>query len=124
MPGFEPAERLTRVTAASHGGSLDTLTLGVEEEFLVVDAATGALVPRSHTVLPAARQALGKEVCSELNLCQIEVGTPVCDTLEEVRAELTRLRRELTAVAADEESAAAVGAEVDAQRADRVGAGR
>lgn len=80
---------------------MDTLTLGVEEEFLVVDATTGELVPRSHAVLPSARQTLGRDVCSELNLCQIEVGTPVCTTLDEVRAALTRLRGELSAVAAD-----------------------
>jgi carboxylate-amine ligase len=81
---------------------LDILTLGVEEEFLVVDATTGALVPRSHAVLPAASRALGTEVSSELNLCQIEVGTPVCTTLAQVRAELTRLRAELSGVAAGE----------------------
>jgi len=81
---------------------LDTLTLGVEEEFLVVDAATGGLVPRSHALLPPARTLLGKEVCSELNLCQIEVGTPVCHTLDEVRVELTRLRVELSSVAAEQ----------------------
>ncbi len=76
MRSADQTQRLTNQGAARHGGGLDILTLGVEEEFLVVDAATGALVPRSHAVLPAARQALGAEVCSELNLCQIEVGTP------------------------------------------------
>lgn len=83
------------------GSSLDTLTLGVEEEFFVVDAATGALVPRSHAVLPYARRTLGEAVASELNLCQVEVGTAVCKTLEEVRLELTRLRRELSAAAGE-----------------------
>lgn len=81
---------------------MDTLTLGVEEEFLVVDAATGTLVPRAHAVLAAARRTIGEEVCSELNMCQIEVGTPVCTTLDEVRAELTRLRCELSVAAAEE----------------------
>jgi carboxylate-amine ligase len=68
------------------------MTLGVEEEFLVVDAATGALVPRSHQLLPRARDVLGEEVAPELNLCQIEVGTPVCQSLDEVRDHLIRLR--------------------------------
>ncbi|MDP8929287.1 MAG: glutamate--cysteine ligase [Actinomycetota bacterium] len=78
---------------------MDSLTLGVEEEFLVVDAATGDLVPRSHVVLPYARRALGEAVTSELNLCQIEFDTPVCTTLKEVRYELTRLRSGLRAAA-------------------------
>jgi carboxylate-amine ligase len=68
------------------------ITLGVEEEFLVVDAASGALVPRSHQLLPRARDVLGEDVAPELNLCQIEVGTPVCQTLDEVRDHLGRLR--------------------------------
>jgi carboxylate-amine ligase len=80
---------------------MDPMTLGVEEEFLVVEAVTGDLVPRSDLVLPAARQRLGDEVAGELNLCQIEVGTPVCHTLDEVRTELTRLRTGLAAGAAE-----------------------
>jgi glutamate---cysteine ligase / carboxylate-amine ligase len=80
---------------------MDRLTLGVEEEFLVVEAATGDLVPRSELVLPHARQRLGDEVAAELNRCQIEVGTPVCHTLDEVHAELTRLRAGVAAAAAE-----------------------
>ncbi|HEX3539352.1 MAG TPA: glutamate--cysteine ligase [Acidimicrobiales bacterium] len=77
------------------------LTLGVEEEYLVVDAASGALVPQSGLVLAAAQQRLGDDVTGEVNLCQIEVATPVCRTLDEVRGHLTRLRRELAAAAAE-----------------------
>ncbi|HTJ76347.1 MAG TPA: glutamate--cysteine ligase [Acidimicrobiales bacterium] len=80
---------------------MDRLTLGVEEEFLVVEAATGDLVPRSDLVLPRARERLGDEVAGELNRCQIEVGTPVCHTLDEVRAALTRLRAGVAAGAAE-----------------------
>jgi carboxylate-amine ligase len=80
---------------------MDPMTLGVEEEFLIVDAVSGDLVPRSNLVLPPAHERLGDDVAGELNLCQIEVGTPVCTTLEEVRAELTRLRSGLAAAAAE-----------------------
>jgi carboxylate-amine ligase len=83
----------------ANGARTDTLTLGVEEEFLVVDEASGALVPRADQVLVHATPALGDAVASELNLCQIEVGTPVCTTLAEIRSELTRLRRGLASAA-------------------------
>ena len=73
--------------------------MGVEEEFLVVDKASGALVPRADRVLTQAAASLGEAVASELNLCQIEVGTPVCTTLAEVRSELIRLRRGLGSAA-------------------------
>lgn len=78
---------------------MDRMTLGVEEEFLVVDAGSLELVPRSRELLPAARRRLGDEVTPELNLCQIEVGTPVCDSLDGVERHLTRLRRGLQAAA-------------------------
>ena len=45
------------------------MTLGVEEEFLVVDAATGALVPRSHQLLPRAT-ANGIVSCIALTLTE------------------------------------------------------
>ena len=71
--------------AGQRSGPMDAMTLGVEEEFLVVDAETGALVSRARTsCCPAARDVLGEAVAQELNLCQIEVGTPVCTTLDEV----------------------------------------
>ncbi len=76
------------------------MTLGVEEEFQVVDLRSGDLVPRAELLLPAARAALGDAVELEFNLCQIEVGTPVCTTLDEVRAHLTNLRHGLGSAAA------------------------
>jgi glutamate---cysteine ligase / carboxylate-amine ligase len=71
------------------------VTFGIEEEFLVVDARSGELVPRSAALLPQAQEHLGDEVTRELNLCQIEVGTPICTTTEEARSHLSRLRNEL-----------------------------
>jgi carboxylate-amine ligase len=85
--------------APQKGNATDAIALGVEEEFLVVDGKSAALVPRADRVLPPARSLLGDEVASELNLCQIEIGTPVCHTLSEVRTELARLRRGLASAA-------------------------
>lgn len=78
---------------------MQPLTMGVEEEYLVVDRDTGELRSRSHELLPRAEEALGDEVSPELNLCQIEVGTPICEGLSEVRDHLNRLRGELAAAA-------------------------
>lgn len=83
-------------------------TLGVEEEFQIVDAETGELRPRIDRVLPEAQEALGDEVSPELHSAQVEVGTPVCQTLAEVRADLARLRGSL------DEAARAVGCRIAA----------
>jgi carboxylate-amine ligase len=80
---------------------MTAMTFGVEEEFLVVEARTGELVPRSKELLPEARLVLGDEVSPELNLCQIEVGTPVCTDTADLRHHLKRLRRGLSEAAGE-----------------------
>jgi glutamate---cysteine ligase / carboxylate-amine ligase len=71
----------------------DDFTIGVEEEYQIINPETRELRPRVSRVLPKAREDLGDEVTSELYQSQIEIGTPICHTLAEVRAELVRLRR-------------------------------
>ena len=76
-------------------------TIGVEEEFLIVDAETGALRSRAELVLPGARKALGDGVQPELHQSQLETATPICASLPEVRGELVRLRARLMEAAAE-----------------------
>ena len=86
------------------------ITLGVEEEFQIVDPATRQLRSRAGTVLPLAQRSLGDEVTNELYQSQIEIGTPVCQTLGEARAELKRLRKAvITAAERDGDAIAASG---------------
>lgn len=73
-------------------------TIGVEEEFLVVDAATGALSPVGPSLLPEARAAIGDDVHPELHRSQIEVNTSVSDSLADVRREVCDLRLKLAEV--------------------------
>ncbi len=77
----------------------DDFTVGVEEEFLIVDAETRRLRPRAPRIMPAAEQEVGHHVAPELQRSQLETGTAVCRTLEEIRAEVIRLRRGLMAAA-------------------------
>jgi glutamate---cysteine ligase / carboxylate-amine ligase len=82
----------------------EEFTIGVEEEYQIVDAEARELRPRALRILPGARAAVGEQVTPEMYLSQIEIGTPVCRTLAEVRAELTRLRREVNAAAEEQGS--------------------
>ena len=88
----------------------ENFTLGVEEEFFLVDPVTRRPVPAAADVLPGARALAGGEddVQPELLQSQIEIGTSVCHTLEEVRTELERLRGSVS------EAAAAVGCAIAA----------
>jgi len=71
----------------------EDFTLGVEEEFCVVDGSTGELRAQADQFLPVAEALLGDQVEGELHRSQVETGTTVCATLAEVRQDLTRLRR-------------------------------
>ncbi len=77
----------------------EDLTIGVEEEFLLVDPETRRLVPRADEVVADARAAGGAKVEHELQLVQVEADTAVCRTLSELRAQLGGLRRTLAAAA-------------------------
>lgn len=68
-------------------------TIGVEEEYQIVDAQTRALKSRGSRVLHALPDDVEEQASNELFLSQIEIGTPVCQTLGEVREHLVRLRR-------------------------------
>jgi carboxylate-amine ligase len=74
-------------------------TVGIEEEYLVVDRETRDLIkdppPEMWTSL---RQVLGPQVAPEFLKAQIEVGTKVCAKLDEAREDLATLRRDLSGV--------------------------
>ena len=68
-------------------------TIGVEEEYLLVDKETRALViDPPATLMAEAEEKCGSQVTSELLRSQIEIATKVCDNVREARAELARLR--------------------------------
>lgn len=75
-------------------------TLGVEEEYLLVDKETRELViDPPETLMQEAEEKIGAQVTSELLRSQIEIGTTVCKDVREARTELSRLRRAVIEVA-------------------------
>ncbi|MET9886638.1 glutamate--cysteine ligase [Streptomyces sp. NPDC006430] len=80
------------------------ITVGVEEEYVLLDAVTHLPVARAEDVRAAGGLASlvdEGEVQNELLQAQVEVATPICTDLEEVGGHLLRLRHALGA-AADE----------------------
>lgn len=77
------------------------LTLGVEEEYLLVDRQTRDLVADPPASLMAeCEKRLGARVAPEFLRSQIEVGTGVCASVAQARAELEELRATVAEVAA------------------------
>jgi carboxylate-amine ligase len=73
-----------------------SFTLGIEEEYLLVDKSSRDLVSDPPQQLlsdcEAALSHIGGQVSPEFMRSQIEVGTRVCGTIKEARADLARLR--------------------------------
>jgi carboxylate-amine ligase len=80
-----------------------SFTLGIEEEYLLVDKESRDLAPEPPAALLAkCQQALrdhGGQVSPEFLRSQIEVGTSVCRSMQEARDELIRLRTTVGAIA-------------------------
>ena len=74
-----------------------SLTLGVEEELMLLDPETLALAPGVERLLPE------EGLKTELFSCLVETNTPICETAFEAREELVRLRRLVVERAARED---------------------
>ena len=79
-----------------------SFTLGIEEEYLLVDKDTRDLAQEPPPALLAkCQQALPGQVSPEFLRSQIEVGTKVCRSIQEARADLIRLRSTVGGIAGE-----------------------
>src|SRR5262245_50698882 len=75
-------------------------TLGVEEEYLLADRASKALVADPpETIFASARRALGPQVAREMMRSQIEVATRKHYNIAEIRTDLRQLRGSIATIA-------------------------
>ncbi len=72
--------------------SLPNLTLGIEEEYQIIDPETRELAPASEEIISRGQELLGEQIKPEFMRCQVEVGSKVCRDVTEARAEVVRLR--------------------------------
>ena len=74
-------------------GAGDPYTLGVEEEYMLLDPESFDLVQHIETVLDAVQgDELADRINAELMQSVLEIATPVCTTAGDVMRELTTLR--------------------------------
>tara|TARA_B100001142_G_scaffold323346_1_gene373216 strand:+ start:120 stop:1229 length:1110 start_codon:yes stop_codon:yes gene_type:complete len=72
---------------------LKNLTLGIEEEYQLIDPKTKELTSYITEILEDGEVIFRDEVKPELLQSQIEVGSKVCNNLKELELDLGRLRR-------------------------------
>jgi len=81
--------------------NLPEFTLGVEEEFQVVDPDTRGLRSHISQIFEAGAVRLPDQMQRELHQSVIEIGSKVCPSIAEVRREVTQTRAALCQLARD-----------------------
>ena len=79
--------------------SMFRFTLGVEEEFQIVDPDSGELRSHVSELLASSAPVLGDQIKRELHQSIVEVGTKICEDVSELRGEIFRIRRDLSSSA-------------------------
>ena len=74
-------------------------TLGIEEEFQIVDPESRELKSHIQQILEAGKLILAENVKAEMHQSVVEMGTDVCYDINDARRQVTRLRRDLSGLA-------------------------
>lgn len=74
-------------------------TLGIEEEFQIVDPVTRELKSHIQQILDDGKMILSENVKPEMHQSVVEMGTDVCYNIKEAKREVFKLRRELAKLA-------------------------
>lgn len=77
-------------------------TLGIEEEYQIIDPETRELRSYITQILEQGRLVLQEQLKPEMMQSVVEVGTHVCRTADEARSEIVRLRGAIASLAADQ----------------------
>src|SRR5438270_13678889 len=75
-------------------------TIGVEEEFQIIDPATCELRSHVSQLISQASPDIAEQVKPELHQSIVETGTRICDSVSELRIEMHRTPREMVSAKA------------------------
>jgi glutamate---cysteine ligase / carboxylate-amine ligase len=78
-----------------------SFTLGVEEEYMVVNPETRELSSHDQKIVDLASRIVDDQVKAEMHQAVVEVGTTICKDVEEARKDLSNLRKTVSNVASD-----------------------
>ncbi|MBK7106886.1 MAG: carboxylate-amine ligase [Ignavibacteriae bacterium] len=79
-----------------------TFTLGIEEEFQIVDPETRELRSRIEQILSGGTIHLREKIKAELHQSVVETGSKICTNIKEARQEVVHLRSQLAMLAEKE----------------------
>src|SRR3989449_8392233 len=76
-----------------------TYTLGIEEEFAIVDPETRELRSHIQEILEGGKVLLKEQIKTEMHQSVVELGTEICDSIEHARMHVVQLRGKLAELA-------------------------
>lgn len=76
-------------------------TLGIEEEYQVIDPVSRELISHDQKIVVEAGKHLNEQVKAEMHQAVVEVGTNICQNIGEARDEIIHLRKSISDIAID-----------------------
>lgn len=76
-------------------------TLGIEEEYMVIDPQTRELVSHEQKIVEAAHKHLEDQVKAEMHQAVVEVGTNICKDIKDAKDQIFYLRKTICEIARD-----------------------
>src|SRR5687768_9185051 len=76
-------------------------TLGVEEEYMVIDAETRELKSHDQKRVYEGQKVIKDKVKAEMYQAVVEVGTAICQNIDEALMDVAALRKTIPAIAGD-----------------------
>ncbi|PUZ22848.1 carboxylate-amine ligase [Chitinophaga parva] len=76
-------------------------TLGIEEEYMVLDPTTRELRSHEQSIVEQAHKVIKDQVKAEMHQAVVEVGTRICYNIDEALQDITLLRQTIAQIAGD-----------------------
>ncbi len=76
-------------------------TLGIEEEYQIIDPVSRELISHDQKIVTEASKVLNDQVKAEMHQAVVEVGTNICQDITDAREQISNLRKGISAIAND-----------------------
>ncbi|MDQ2719217.1 MAG: carboxylate-amine ligase [Bacteroidota bacterium] len=76
-------------------------TLGIEEEYMVIDPVTRELKSHEQRIVQEGEKVIKDKVKAEMHQAVVEVGTDICQNIDEAYVDVATLRKTISAIAGD-----------------------
>lgn len=81
--------------------NFSAFTLGIEEEYMVLDPQTRELRSHEQKIVEQAQKVIKDKVKAEMHQAVVEVGTQICANIEEAYTDVMLLRKTISQIAGD-----------------------